>query len=149
MSATTGDGAPGAVRLAFFAYLTADSGHTLNKLCCGLLIQVRVQAPSEHACGPGTYLPCGVCGLCIHLLSLLQDRDGPKALDEFCRDLCEEVRQNKIDPVIGREREVARVMQILARRTKNNPILLGEPGELQRVLRGCCQTSQDTGHDSC
>lgn len=61
---------------------------------------------------------------------LLQDRDGPKALDEFCRDLCAEVRQNKIDPVIGREREVARVMQILARRTKNNPILLGEPGEL-------------------
>eukprot|EP00878_Enallax_costatus_P005308 GHUV01005575.1.p1 GENE.GHUV01005575.1~~GHUV01005575.1.p1 ORF type:complete len:786 (+),score=251.59 GHUV01005575.1:565-2922(+) len=60
--------------------------------------------------------------------TVLQDRDGPKALDEFCRDLCEEVRQNKIDPVIGREREVARVMQILARRTKNNPILLGEPG---------------------
>ncbi|KAF6252630.1 ClpD chaperone, Hsp100 family [Scenedesmus sp. NREL 46B-D3] len=57
-----------------------------------------------------------------------KSRDGPKALDEFCRDLCEEVRMNKIDPVIGREREVARVMQILARRTKNNPILLGEPG---------------------
>ncbi|WIA36448.1 hypothetical protein OEZ86_007755 [Tetradesmus obliquus] len=56
------------------------------------------------------------------------ERDGPKALDEFCRDLCEEVRMNKVDPVIGREREVARVMQILARRTKNNPILLGEPG---------------------
>lgn len=56
------------------------------------------------------------------------DKDGPKALDEFCRDLCEEVRMNKIDPVIGREREVARVIQILGRRTKNNPILLGEPG---------------------
>ncbi|GBF96568.1 ATP-dependent Clp protease ATP-binding subunit [Raphidocelis subcapitata] len=56
------------------------------------------------------------------------DKQGPKALEEFCRDLCAEVRAGKIDPVIGREREVARVMQILARRSKNNPILLGEPG---------------------
>ncbi|KAI8465710.1 MAG: ClpD chaperone, Hsp100 family [Monoraphidium minutum] len=56
------------------------------------------------------------------------DKEGAKALEEFCRDLCAEVRAGKIDPVIGREREVARVMQILARRTKNNPILLGEPG---------------------
>lgn len=49
-------------------------------------------------------------------------------MDEYCRDLCAEVRAGKIDPVIGREREVARVAQILGRRTKNNPILLGEPG---------------------
>lgn len=55
-------------------------------------------------------------------------RDGPKALDEFCRDLCAEAAVNKIDPIIGRSKEVARVAQILARRTKNNPILLGEPG---------------------
>ena len=50
------------------------------------------------------------------------------ALDEFCRDLCAEAATDKTDPVIGRDKEVARVAQILARRTKNNPILLGEPG---------------------
>jgi ATP-dependent Clp protease ATP-binding subunit ClpC len=55
-------------------------------------------------------------------------KDGPKALDEFCRDLCAEAAANRTDPVIGRTKEVARVAQILARRTKNNPILLGEPG---------------------
>ncbi len=49
-------------------------------------------------------------------------------MDEYCKDLCAEVRAGRIDPVIGREREVSRVTQILARRTKNNPILLGEPG---------------------
>ena len=68
------------------------------------------------------------CFSCSSACLQLQEKDAPKALDEYCRDLCKEVRQNKIDPVIGREREVARVMQILARRTKNNPILLGEPG---------------------
>ena len=57
-----------------------------------------------------------------------RERDGPKALEEFCRDLCAEARAGRIDPVVGRESEVARVVQILARRTKNNPILLGEPG---------------------
>lgn len=56
------------------------------------------------------------------------EKEGPKALEEYCRDLCEDVRKGRIDPVIGREKEVARVTQILARRTKNNPILLGEPG---------------------
>mmetsp|Transcript_10026 Transcript_10026/g.21446 ORF Transcript_10026/g.21446 Transcript_10026/m.21446 type:complete len:958 (+) Transcript_10026:149-3022(+) len=56
------------------------------------------------------------------------EKEGPKMLEEYCKDLCAEVRANRIDPVIGREREVSRVTQILARRTKNNPILLGEPG---------------------
>jgi ATP-dependent Clp protease ATP-binding subunit ClpC len=51
-----------------------------------------------------------------------------KALEEFCRDLCEEARSGKMDPVIGRDKEVTRVIQILARRSKNNPILLGEAG---------------------
>ncbi|MCX7704296.1 MAG: NDP-hexose 4-ketoreductase, partial [Planctomycetota bacterium] len=50
------------------------------------------------------------------------------ALDTFGRDLTELAKQGKLDPVIGREREIERVMQILCRRTKNNPALLGEPG---------------------
>ncbi len=50
------------------------------------------------------------------------------ALDSFGRDLTELARQGKLDPVIGREKEIERTMQILARRTKNNPVLLGEAG---------------------
>ncbi len=50
------------------------------------------------------------------------------ALDAFGRDLTEQAREGKLDPVIGREREIERVIQILSRRTKNNPVLLGEAG---------------------
>ncbi|MDQ2986116.1 MAG: ATP-dependent Clp protease ATP-binding subunit [Armatimonadota bacterium] len=71
----------------------------------------------------------------------LQDSDAPvgksgrsgarsqtQTLDEFGRDLTEFARQGKLDPVIGRQNEIERVMQILSRRTKNNPCLIGEPG---------------------
>ena len=51
-----------------------------------------------------------------------------KTLEEFTRDLTEAARQGQLDPVIGREKEIARVIQILSRRTKNNPVLIGEPG---------------------
>jgi ATP-dependent Clp protease ATP-binding subunit ClpC len=55
-------------------------------------------------------------------------RSRTPTLDEFGRDLTELARQGKLDPVIGRHTEVERVMQILARRTKNNPVLVGPPG---------------------
>lgn len=51
-----------------------------------------------------------------------------KALDQFGRDLTRLAAEGKIDPVIGREQEIQRVIQILSRRTKNNPVLIGEPG---------------------
>jgi ATP-dependent Clp protease ATP-binding subunit ClpC len=66
-------------------------------------------------------------------------------LDEFGRDLTKLARDNKLDPVIGREREIERVIQVLSRRTKNNPALIGEPGVgktaiteglAQRIVRG-------------
>ena len=50
------------------------------------------------------------------------------ALDHFCRDLTELARQGDLDPTIGREKEIERVMEILSRRKKNNPVLIGEPG---------------------
>lgn len=53
---------------------------------------------------------------------------GTGILDQFSRDLTELARQGKIDPVIGRDKEIQRVIQILSRRTKNNPCLIGEPG---------------------
>ena len=51
-----------------------------------------------------------------------------KGLAEFTRDLTEMARQGKLDPVIGRDEEISRAIQILSRRTKNNPVLIGEPG---------------------
>src|SRR5205807_4087900 len=50
------------------------------------------------------------------------------ALERYGRDLTDLARRNKIDPVIGRDEEIRRVVQVLARRTKNNPVLIGEPG---------------------
>ncbi|HQA78758.1 MAG TPA: Clp protease N-terminal domain-containing protein, partial [Propionicimonas sp.] len=49
-------------------------------------------------------------------------------LDQFGRNLTQAARENKLDPVIGREKEIERVMTVLSRRTKNNPVLIGEPG---------------------
>ena len=54
--------------------------------------------------------------------------DKFQALDKYGRDLTALARQGKIDPVIGRDEEIRRVMQVLTRRTKNNPVLIGEPG---------------------
>jgi ATP-dependent Clp protease ATP-binding subunit ClpB len=51
-----------------------------------------------------------------------------QALEKYARDLTDSARRGKLDPVIGRDEEIRRVMQILARRTKNNPVLIGEPG---------------------
>jgi len=51
-----------------------------------------------------------------------------RALEKYCVDLTARARQDKIDPVIGRDEEIRRVMQVLCRRTKNNPVLIGEPG---------------------
>jgi len=51
-----------------------------------------------------------------------------QSLEKYCRDLTELARKEKLDPVIGRDEEIRRVMQVLARRTKNNPVLIGEPG---------------------
>ncbi|MEY4990744.1 MAG: hypothetical protein RIS08_970 [Actinomycetota bacterium] len=53
---------------------------------------------------------------------------GSQILDQFGRNLTHAAAEGKLDPVVGREREIERVMQILSRRTKNNPILIGEPG---------------------
>jgi ATP-dependent Clp protease ATP-binding subunit ClpC len=53
---------------------------------------------------------------------------GSLVLDQFGRNLTQLAREKKLDPVIGREREIERVMQVLSRRTKNNPVLIGEPG---------------------
>lgn len=58
-----------------------------------------------------------------------QSADGQReALKKYTLDLTERARQRKLDPVIGRDDEIRRAMQVLQRRTKNNPVLIGEPG---------------------
>jgi ATP-dependent Clp protease ATP-binding subunit ClpC len=70
----------------------------------------------------------GVGGSSSESSSSRGSKSKTPALDSFGRDLTELARQNKLDPVIGREREIERAIQILCRRTKNNPVLLGEAG---------------------
>jgi ATP-dependent Clp protease ATP-binding subunit ClpB len=54
--------------------------------------------------------------------------EGYDALKKYARDLTEAAREGKLDPVIGRDEEIRRTVQVLSRRTKNNPVLIGEPG---------------------
>ncbi len=85
---------------------------------------------------PGGSAPSGKSG---------EKKSKTPALDHFCRDLTELAGQGKLDPTIGREKEIERVMEVLSRRKKNNPVLIGEPGVgktaiveglAQRIVRG-------------
>ena len=63
-----------------------------------------------------------------HRVTDQNPEDKYQALEKFGRDLTEAAEQGKLDPVIGRDDEIRRVIQVLSRRTKNNPVLIGEPG---------------------
>jgi ATP-dependent Clp protease ATP-binding subunit ClpB len=63
-----------------------------------------------------------------HRVTTPNPEDTVQALEKFGRDLTEEAERGKLDPVIGRDEEIRRVIQVLSRRTKNNPVLIGDPG---------------------
>jgi ATP-dependent Clp protease ATP-binding subunit ClpB len=63
-----------------------------------------------------------------HRVTSQNPEEQYQALERYGRDLTQEARQGKLDPVIGRDEEIRRVIQVLSRRTKNNPVLIGEPG---------------------
>ncbi|MSO17640.1 MAG: ATP-dependent chaperone ClpB [Actinobacteria bacterium] len=63
-----------------------------------------------------------------HRVTSENPEDQYQALERFARDLTEDARRGKLDPVIGRDEEIRRTIQVLSRRTKNNPVLIGEPG---------------------
>ncbi len=78
-------------------------------------------------------------------VSSLRPEETYASLEKYGRNLTTLAQQGKLDPVIGRDEEIRRVMQVLARRTKNNPVLIGEPGVgktaiveglAQRIVRG-------------
>jgi ATP-dependent Clp protease ATP-binding subunit ClpC len=82
--------------------------------------QTVIQLLSGYTGGKGEQTPGGATG-----------EGGPQGsmvLDQFGRNLTQLARDGKLDPVIGREKEIERVMQVLSRRTKNNPVLIGDPG---------------------
>jgi ATP-dependent Clp protease ATP-binding subunit ClpC len=79
--------------------------------------QQVIQLLSGYTGGKGEGVPAGE-----------QSPQGSMVLDQFGRNLTQLARETKLDPVIGREKEIERVMQVLSRRTKNNPVLIGEPG---------------------
>jgi ATP-dependent Clp protease ATP-binding subunit ClpC len=76
----------------------------------------------------GTDMPSPAPGAASGGPSTKEKKSKTPALDHFCRDLTELARAGELDPTIGREKEIERVMEILSRRKKNNPVLIGEPG---------------------
>ena len=82
--------------------------------------QTVIQLLSGYTGGKGETTPGGGSGE--------GQQSGSMVLDQFGRNLTQLARDGKLDPVIGREKEIERVMQVLSRRTKNNPVLIGEPG---------------------
>lgn len=89
---------------------------------CGLCLSTAMAGVTDL---PGRK---GTCIVFI-LFPVLQDPEGKyEALTKYARDLTAAAREGKLDPVIGRDDEIRRCIQILSRRTKNNPVLIGEPG---------------------
>lgn len=79
--------------------------------------------------GPGySFQPSAESGGALGSRGSAGRRSETKTLDQYSQDLTEAAAKGRLDPVIGRERELLRVIQILSRRTKNNPVLIGEPG---------------------
>ncbi|MCL2045586.1 MAG: ATP-dependent Clp protease ATP-binding subunit [Oscillospiraceae bacterium] len=95
------------------ARLILSTGADLNKLYTEIINEFRssIYKPVRNASTSGA-----------------NQRADTKTLDQFSRDLTESATNGLLDPVIGRENEIQRVVQILSRRTKNNPVLIGEPG---------------------
>ena len=103
------------------ARILTEAGADLNKLYSDvvkLFVPAQEGRPLPPARGTQTAAPQRTA----------VRRSDTRTLDQFSRDLTELAERGQLDPVVGRERELRRVMQILSRRSKNNPVLLGEPG---------------------
>ena len=98
-----------------------------------LMALTMVQSAAKKALEEGGVSAQGLNGAIDDLrkgrsVDSVNAEDGYDALDKYAQDLTAAAREGKIDPIIGREDEIRRAMQVLSRRTKNNPVLIGEPG---------------------
>lgn len=105
-----------------------------------LSVEHLLLAMPESKHSPTANLLKGLGADCAKILQALKDirggqrvtdqtpEDKYRALQRYGRDLCELARRGKLDPVIGRDDEIRRILQVLSRRTKNNPVLIGDPG---------------------
>ena len=100
----------------------------------------------EKVLGVLGYMPVGSAGQQMPEVGETAAEGGTSVLEKYGRDLTELARKESLDPVLGRDNEIQRVVQILSRRTKNNPVLIGEPGVgktaiveglAQRIALGC------------
>ena len=99
------------------ARMIAGTGCELSKLYTELLSSIAPRSEGRSGTGsPASRIPTP------------PRKADTKTLDQYSRDLSEAARSAQLDPVIGREKEIRRVLQILSRRSKNNPVLIGEPG---------------------
>ena len=113
------------------AQKAGDSFVTVERMLLALVLATTTAAGKALAAAGVT--PEGLNGAINHLrkgktADTAGAEDRYDALKKFARDLTEAARAGKLDPVIGRDEEIRRTIQILARRTKNNPVLIGEPG---------------------
>jgi ATP-dependent Clp protease ATP-binding subunit ClpC len=97
-------------------------GADLNRVRTQVIQLLSGYAGGEQGQGSGGKQTAGVSG------GSGEEGKGSPVLDQFGRNLTQHAREGQLDPVIGRSREIERVMQVLSRRTKNNPVLIGEPG---------------------
>src|SRR3984885_10350394 len=109
--------------------LKDDFVSTEHLLLAALKVDKEIQAIFERAGLDHDKLLNALAGVRGNQRVTDRDPEGKfQALEKYTRDLTALARRGKIDPVIGRDEEIRRVMQVLARRTKNNPVLIGEPG---------------------
>src|SRR5437899_6140126 len=108
-----------------------DSYVTVERLL--LALALANDTPSGKALAAGHVTPQGLNAAIENLrkgrkAESASAEEGYDALKKYARDLTEAAREGKLDPVIGRDEEIRRTVQVLSRRTKNNPVLIGEPG---------------------
>src|SRR5438874_5164558 len=108
-----------------------DSYVTVERLL--LALALANDTPSGKALAAGHVTPQGLNAAIEHVrkgrkAESASAEEGYDALKKYARDLTEAARDGKLDPVIGRDEEIRRTIQVLSRRTKNNPVLIGEPG---------------------
>src|SRR4051812_47569530 len=115
---------PAAVEVLF----TAGGGGRSGSVCERCARQAMAAQGTNPFGGNSPFGPFGPTGVATQERKETRRRSETPALDEFGRDLTSEAREGRIDPVIGREGEIEQTVEILARRRKNNAVLIGEPG---------------------